>query len=234
MNTIQRITLYQFFLILVLLIATFGCQTANNTITPESSVANLQSDSSQVATERRTPQTSPAEKETTTTEKPTNKVTGKSEEIEKISSVEMQKNLISRWSNMMGHGGMIQNSSASEETIITEKSADKVTGKSDEAEKGSFAELEKNVIGKWLNLKETESIEFFDDGAIAIIDKRGVNPKSKGNYRFLDEGRLMVAIIGGLYAKSIPLMHFKISISENELILTDEPDGAATTYKRIK
>ncbi len=234
MNTIQRITLYQFFLILVLLIATFGCQTANNTITPESSVANLQSDSSQVATEPRTPQTSPAENETTTTEKPTNKVTGKSEEIEKISSVEMQKNLISRWSNMMGHGGMIQSSSAAEETTITEKSADKVTGKSDEAEKGSFIELEKNVIGKWMNSKETESLEFFDDGAIAIIDKRGVNPKLKGNYRFLDEGRLRVDIKGGIYAKLIPPMHFKISISENEIILTDEPDGAATTYNRIK
>ena len=172
MNTIQRITLCQFSLILVLLIATFGCQTANNTITPESSVANLQSDSSQVATEPRTPQTSPAEKETTT-EKSTNKVTVKSEEIEKISSVEMQKNLISRWSSMMGHGGMSQSSSAAEETTTTEKSADKVTGKSDEAEKGSFIELEKNVIGKWMNSKETESLEFFDDGAIAIIDKRG-------------------------------------------------------------
>ena len=225
MNIIQRITLYPFFLMPVLLIATFGCQTANNTIMPESS---------QVATKHRVSQTSLAEKETTTTEKPTNKVTGKSEEIEKISSVEMQKNLISRWSSMMGHGGMIQSSSASEETITTEKSADKVTGKSDEAEKGSFAELEKNVVGKWLNLKETESLEFLDDRTMVIVDKRGLNPKLKGNYKFVDESRLMVDIIGGLYAKSIPLMSFKISISENEITLTDEPDGAATIYKRIK
>jgi len=208
MNIIQRITLYQVSLILVLLIATCGCQTVNNTITPESSVANLQLNN-----------------ESTTTEKSTNKVTGKSEEIEKRSSAGLQKNLIARWSNL-GHGGMIQDSSAAKETTATEKSA--------EAEKGSFVELEKNVIGKWMNLKETESLEFLDDGTIVIIDKRGLNPKLKGNYKFVDEGRLMVDIIGGLYTKSIPLMSFKISISENEIILTDEPDGAATTYKRIK
>ena len=217
MNIIQRITQYQFFLMPVLLIATFGCQTANNTIMPESS---------QVATKHRVSQTSLAEKETTTTEKPTNKVTGKPEEIEKISSVEMQKILLAKWSNMMGHGGVSQSSSAAEETTTT--------GKSAEAEKGPFAELEKNVVGKWLNLKETESLEFLDDRTMVIVDKRGLNPKLKGNYKFVDESRLMVDIIGGLYAKSIPLMSFKISISENEITLTDEPDGAATTYKRIK
>ncbi len=225
MNIIQRVALYQFSLMLVLLIATYGCQTVNNTITPEPSVANLQSDSTQVATEHRAPQTSPAEKETTTTEKSTDKVTGKSG-IEKRSSAEMQKNLISRWSNFMGHGGMPQGSSAEEEMTTT--------GQSDEIEKSPFVELEKNVIGKWLNLKETESIEFLNDGTIVIIDKRGVNPKFRGNYKFVDEGRLRVDFKGGLYAGLMPPMHFKFSISENEITLTDEPDGAATTYKRIK
>jgi hypothetical protein len=226
MNIIQRVALYQFSLMLVLLIVTSGCQTVNNTITPEPSVASLQSDSSQVDTERRTPQTSPAEKETTTTEKSTDKVTGKSEEIEKRSSAEVQKNLISRWSGLMGHGGMPQGSSAKEETTTT--------GQSDEIEKDPFVELEKNVVGKWLNLKETESIEFLNDGTIVIIDKRGVNPKLRGNYKFVDEGRLRVDFKGGLYARTMPPMSFKISISENEITLTDEPDGTATTYKRIK
>ncbi|MBO1224129.1 MAG: hypothetical protein JYX80_06850 [Candidatus Scalindua sediminis] len=225
MNIIQRVVLYQFSLMLVLLIVTSGCQTVNNTITPEPSVASLQSDSSQVDTERRTPQTSPAEKETTATEKSTNKVTGKSD-IEKRSSAEVQKNLISRWSGLMGHGGMPQGSSAAEETTTT--------GQSDEIKKGPFVELEKNVVGKWLNLKETESIEFLNDGTIVIIDKRGVNPKLRGNYKFVDEGRLRVYFKGGLYARSMPPMSFKISISENEITLTDEPDGTATTYKRIK
>jgi len=233
MNIIQRVALYQFPLMLVLLIVTSGCQTVNNTITPEPSVASFQSDSSQVDTERRTPQTSPAEKETTTTEKSTDKVTGESD-IERRSSAEVQKNLISRWSGLMGHGGMPQGSSAKEETTTTEKPADKLIGKSDEVEKGPFVELEKNVVGKWLNLKETESIEFLNDGTIVIIDKRGVNPKLRGNYKFVDEGRLRVDFKGGLYAGVMPPMHFKISISENEITLTDEPDGAATTYKRIK
>ncbi|MFQ5714240.1 MAG: hypothetical protein ACE5GU_09420 [Candidatus Scalinduaceae bacterium] len=226
MSIIRRIMLYQFSFMLVLLIANYGCQTANNTITPEPTVANLQSDSSQVNTEHRTPQTSPVEKETPTTEKSTNKITGKSEEIEKRSSAELQKNLISRWSNLLGHGGMPQGSSTAEETTTT--------GQSEEIEKGPFVELEKNVVGKWLNLKETESIEFLNDGTIVIIDKRGVNPKLRGYYKFVDEGRLRVDFKGGLYASLMPPMHFKISISENEIMLTDEPDGTATTYKRIK
>ncbi len=226
MNIILRVALYQFSLILVLLIVTSGCQTADNIITPEPSVANLQSDSSQVATEHRAPQTSPAEKEAMTTEKSTNKVTGKSEEIEKRSSAEMQKNMISRWSGFMGHGGMPQGRSAEEEMTTT--------GQSDQIEKGPCVELEKNVIGKWLNLKETESIEFLNDGTIVILDKRGVNPKLRGSYKFVDEGRLRVDFKGGLYAGLMPPMHFKISISENEITLTDEPDGTATTYKRIK
>ena len=209
MNIIQRVALYQFSFMLVLLIVTSGCQTADNIITPEPSVANLQSN-----------------KEATTTEKSTDKVTGKSEEIEKRSSAEMQKNLISRWSGFMGHGGMPQGRSAEEEMTTT--------GQSDEIEKGPFIELEKNVVGKWLNLKETESIEFLNDGTIVIIDKRGINPKLRGNYKFVDEGRLRVDFKGGLYAGVMPPMHFKISISENEITLTDEPDGAATTYKRIK
>jgi hypothetical protein len=122
---------------------------------------------------------------------------------------------------------MIQSSSAAEETTTT--------GKSAEAEKESFVELEGNVIGKWMNFKETESLEFLDDGTIVIIDKRGVNPTLKGNYKFVDKDHLKVYSFGkGLYSKFLPPMSFKISISENEITLTDEPDGAATIYKRTK
>lgn len=234
MNIVQRIMLYQFSFMLVLLIATSGCQTADNIITPEPSVASLQSDSSQVDTERRTPQTSPADKEATTTERSSDKVIEKSD-IEKRSSAELQKNLVSRWSGLMGHGGVSQGSSAEEETTTTtEKSADKVTGKSDEIEKGPFVKLEKNVIGKWLNLKETESLEFLDDGTMLIGTEESSHSKVRGYYKIVDKDRLKVHFGKGLYDKLLPPMSFKISISENEITLTDEPDGAATTYKRIK
>ncbi len=234
MNIIQRVALYQFSFMLVLLIMTSGCQTADNIITPESSVASLQSDSSQVDTERRTPQTSPAEKETTTTEKSTDKVTGKSD-IEKRPLAELQKNLVSRWSGLMGHGGVPQSNSGEEEkTTTTEKSADKVIGKSGEVEKGSFVGLEKNVIGKWLNIKETESLEFIDDGTMLIGTEDSSRSRVRGYYKFVDKDRLKVHFGKGFYDKLLPPMSFKISISENEITLTDEPDGAATTYKRIK
>ncbi len=194
---------------LVLLIATYGCQTANNTITPETSVANLQSN-----------------KEATATEKST--------EIDKKSLTELQKRLVRNWLGAGGHGGVHISRPAGEEVKTAEKAADKVTGKSGKIEKGPFAELEKNVVGSWLNLKETESIEFLDDGTIIITDKEGDKPKLKGDYKFLDKGRLRVDFKGDFYANLIPSMHFKIAISENEITLTDEPDGAATTYKRIK
>jgi hypothetical protein len=158
--------------------------------------------------------------------------------MEKRSSAELQKNLVSRWSGLMGHGGVPQGSSAEEETTTTttttEKSANKVTGKSDEIEKGPFVKLEKNVIGKWLNLKETESLEFLDDGTMLIGTEESSHSKVRGYYKIVDKDRLKVHFGKGLYDKLLPPMSFKISISENEITLTDEPDGAATTYKRIK
>lgn len=128
-----------------------------------------------------------------------------------------------------------QASSSEKEATTTKKPDDKTTGKSDEIENRPFLELEKNVIGKWLNLKETESIEFFDDGTILIIHKVGTNRKIKGKYKFVDDDRLKVYFKGqGFYNNLLPTMHFKIVISDNEFTLIDEPDGTPTTYKRIK
>jgi hypothetical protein len=236
MNIIQRITKYQFSFMLVLLIATYGCQTASN-ITSEPDVKNLQSESLQAdkeSTGGRAPQTSPVKNETTTTEEPSDQVTGKPGEIDKKSLTELQKEMVSRWLGAGGHGWAPISKPAEEEANTAEKPADKVTEKSNEIERGPFVDLEKNVVGEWLNLKETESIEFLDDGTIIITDREGDRPKLKGNYKFVDKGRLRVDFKGDFYAKLMPPMHFKIFVSENEITLTDEPDGAATVYKRIK
>ncbi|ODS33137.1 MAG: hypothetical protein SCARUB_01761 [Candidatus Scalindua rubra] len=112
--------------------------------------------------------------------------------------------------------------------------SDKVTGKPYEIGKGSFVELEKKVIGKWMNLKETEAIEFFDDGTMLIGAEDNFHPEVRGYYKFVDNDRLKVHFGKGFYDKLIPPMSFKIAVSENEITLTDEPDGAATRYKRIK
>ena len=90
------------------------------------------------------------------------------------------------------------------------------------------------MVGKWLNLKETELIEFLGDRTIIIIDKSGFNPKLTGNYKFVDGDHLRVDFIGDFYARLLPPMSFKIAVSENEITLTDVPDGAATRYKRIQ
>ncbi|MFQ5964536.1 MAG: hypothetical protein ACE5KZ_09655 [Candidatus Scalinduaceae bacterium] len=236
MNNYQRVVLYLFSYMLILLLAASGCQTTHNTNIPEPSVAELQSkpplDDTQ-NTGHNLPQTRPVEKETTR-KKSADKVTGNYNETKKRSLAELEKSMIGRWSNLMGHGGLPRNSSAEKETTTTEKSADKVTGNSDEIENESFVELKKNVIGKWMNLKETESLEFFDDGTILIGNEAGSHQIVRGYYKFVDNNRLKVNFGKGFYGKLLKPMSFKIYISENEITLTDEPDGAATTYKRMK
>lgn len=230
----MKFTKYQFTFMLVLLIVTYGCQTTTNTINSEPTVKNLKTESLQAdneSTEERLPQTSM--KKTTATEKPSDRVTGKPIEPDKKSLTELQKEMVRRWLGFGGHGWVHKNNPA-EETNIVKKTADKVAKKTGEIEKGPFVDLKKNVVGKWLNLKETESLEFLDDGTIIITDKEGDKPKLKGDYKFIDKSRLRVDFKGDFYANLMPPMHFKIFISENKITLTDEPDGTATVYKRIK
>ena len=90
------------------------------------------------------------------------------------------------------------------------------------------------LIGKWQNLKETEKLEFFDDGSILINSKGGAITKMKGNYKLVDGKRLRVRFGDNFYSRLIPPMSFRVSASENEITLIDEPGGTPTTYKRIK
>lgn len=234
MKVIQNFILRHSFFALLVLFAVYGCKTTdNNTIIPEPSVSNLKSESEQVDkknTGRSTPQASPVKMETTTTEESVYKVTGKSNNIDEESLAAVKKSMIGKWSDLLGHGGMP--GSPSEEEAAT-------TGK---IEQRPFIELEKKLYGKWINIKETESYEFHDDGTVIIIvtGQRGMSQKLKGNYKLVEEGRIKIDFRGDFFASRMPPSHFKISISANEFTLTDEPKGpdepfgAETKYNRIE
>jgi hypothetical protein len=224
------------------LFAVYGCKTTDNTIIPEPSVSNLKSESEQVDkknTGRSTPQASPVKMETTTTGKSVYKVAGKSDKKDEESLAAAKtrpttsfrrESMIGKWSDLLGHGGM-HGSPSEEEAATTEK-----------IEQRPFIELEKKLYGKWINIKETESYEFHDDGTVIIIvtSQRGMSQKLKGNYKLVEEGRIKIDFKGDFFVSRMPPRHFKISISANEFTLTDEPEGpdepfgAATKYNRIE
>lgn len=225
MKFTQHIICKSFFA-LILLFAGYGCQTTNNTITSEQSVSSLNSDSIITDTknaEHSILQTSPVEKEVTATNKQT--------ELDEEHIEKLQEKL---GSILRGHGGLRKDIPEDRNTATTKDLTEYAAVKPDEIENRPFIELEKKMYGKWMNLKETESFEFLDEGTIIIIDKSGRNPRLKGNYKFVEKDRLKIYFEGGLFASMLPTRHFKFSLSENEFTLTDEPDGPATKYKRIK
>jgi len=242
---LKRNGFYSVSIALVMAFAMYGCHTAGNTITPESSVTSSQSTVVHIDAknpETIKPETGLVNEEKTVTEK-SNPVknsevmakkssvegTEKSVETEKKSIEEFEKNLFSKWSGLLGHGGVPQ---VSTEEKTTEKSSEQAAGKSEGREEKSFPELENKVVGKWLNEKETESMEFFDDKTILIGNEQGSRQMIKGNFRFVDKDHLTVDFQQGLFR--MPSMSFVITVSEKELTLTGEDDGIPTTYKRLK
>ncbi|MDR4499549.1 MAG: hypothetical protein MRK02_16770 [Candidatus Scalindua sp.] len=242
---LKRNSFYRVSVALVMAFAMYGCHTAGNTITPESSVPSSQS--TPVHLDAKNPETMKQEtglvkEENTVREKSTPvknsevmtkkypvEGTEKSAETEKMSVEEFEKNLFSKWSGLLGHGGVSQVSPAEK---TTEESSEQEAGKPEGSEEKSFPELEKKVVGKWLNEKETESMEFFDDKTIFIGNEQGSRQMIKGNFRFVDRDHLSVDFQKGLFR--MPSMSFVITVSDKELTLTGEDDGIPTTYKRVK
>ena len=242
---LKRNSFYRVTFALVLAFAMYGCHTAGNTVTPESSVARLQS--TPVHIDAKNPETITTEtglvKGEEVVTKNSNLVknsevmakkssvegTEKSVETEKMSIEEFEKNIFNKWSGMLGHGGVPQVSS---EEKTTEKSSEKGSGNSEVREEKSFPELEKKMFGKWLNEKETESMEFLDDKTVLIGNEQGSRQMIKGNFSFVDRDHLSVDFQKGLFR--MPSMSFIITVSENEFTLTGEDDGIPTTYKRVK
>ncbi len=236
MKIMQNPTLRQFFFALILLFAIYGCNTTDNATAPRTSDSNLKPDITQADTENAKlskSQSNPAEHQEEAVADKQSELNNKIQDMEKL-----QKRL---GSIMMGHGRGTVNTLEDRNTTSTKKSTENLTAKSDEIENRPFIELERKLYGKWTNKKETESYEFHDDGTVLIIvaGQRGMSRKLNGNYKLVEEERIIIDFRGDSFAGQMPPSYFKISISANDFTLTDEPkgpdepDGPSTTYNRI-
>ena len=86
---------------------------------------------------------------------------------------------------------------------------------------------QKNIVGKWQDVKRAETMEFFPDGTVAA--KAG-GMSMAGKYTFLDNERIKIEL-GGMAALAGPMI-VKFVISGNELTLTDQ-DNKMTKYRRV-
>jgi len=84
---------------------------------------------------------------------------------------------------------------------------------------------EKTIVGKWKEVGGTQTIEFFKDGTVTVVDKG--EPTLPGDYRFLDDNRIRMnlALFGPIIAE--------VSSSRDEITLTN-PFGEVEKYRRAE
>ncbi len=228
MKATQRIILYKSFLALFMLFVIYGCQTTNSTINTESPTSNLKSDKTQPDVEK--------------VEHVENRVgTVKKEADQSKEAAELEKAHIEKFQNKF-FGMLGGHSGSAPQDVNKAKAADDSTVKSAKSKNRPFKELEKRLYGNWTNYKETESYEFHDDGTVLIIvtGQRSKSHTLNGNYILVEEERIKFDFKNDSFARQMPPRHYKITISDNEFALIDEPkgsggpDGPTTKYKRIK
>ena len=156
----------------------------------------------------------------------------------------MMKKFESNFIGRLGaHGGaMPPDVSGKKEAVNRDKPIDDLTAKSADTENRLYIEMEKQLYGKWINKIETETYDFHDDGIVRIVvsGQRGKTHTLNGNYKLVEAERIKIDFRNDSFASQMPPRYFKISISENEFSLTDEPkkkggpDGPTTKYKRVE
>lgn len=235
MNFIQRIIISKYFATLLMLFAIYGCQTTENLNTSRLPVSDLKSEERVSVVNN----LEPVINKTTTVE---------NEKINSDEDAELKEEQIEKFQKRFfgiieGHGGTAQHKADKPVPVETkQQTADESALKSVKPEKRPFKELEEILYGNWINYMETESYEFHDDGTVIIIvtGQRNKSYTLKGNYKLVEKERIKFDFKSDFLAREMPPRHYKITISENEFALTDEPkesggpDGPATKYKRIK
>jgi len=86
----------------------------------------------------------------------------------------------------------------------------------------SLSKPENIIIGKWQEIDGTETIEFFKDGTVNIVDK---TISVSGDFKFVDDNKLRLDL--GRYGTEV----VEVSISRNELII--EQNGKVHKYQRM-
>ncbi len=235
MKATQRIILYKSFFALFMLFVIYGCQTTNSTINVEPSASNLKSDKTYPEVEK----VEHNEDNYNTAEKKSDK----SEEAAELEKAHIEKFQTRLLGMMGGHGSTAPQDANKKKTAeALEQTADDIKTKSAKPKNRPFKELEKRLYGNWINDLETESYEFHDDGTVLIVvsGQRSMSQTLNGNYTLVKEERIKFDFENDSFARQMPPRHYKITISDNEFALIDEPkepggpDGPTTRYKRIK
>ncbi|MGR3292584.1 MAG: hypothetical protein ACUZ9M_01050 [Candidatus Scalindua sp.] len=239
-----RSLLYKSFFAVFLLFAVYGCQTTDSTVTSEPPVAELSSnktESDAESVERIVPQTSTVEKETSAASVTATDDTSTEAMKETAHMKKFENNFLGL---LKGHGGAeaseASDVSGEKETVNRDKPVADLAVKP--AEDRPYIEMEKQLYGKWNNKIETEYYDFHDDGTVIIIvsGPRGKTRTLNGNYKIVETDRIKIDFRNDSFASQKPPSYFKISISEDQFSLTDEPkkkgepDGSTTKYNRVE
>ena len=238
MKVTQRL-LYKSFFAVLLLFVVYGCQTTNNAVTSEPPVAELTSDKTE-SVDRIASQTNTVEKEESATSATATDETGTTAGKETEIMKKFGNNFLGR---LQGHGGaMLSGPSGEKETVNPDKPIADLANKPADTENRPHIEMEKKLYGKWINKLETESYDFHDDGTVIIVIEgpREKTMKLNGNFMIVGADRIKIDFRNDTFASRRPPSYFKVSISENEFSLTDEPrkkdepDGPTTKYNRVE
>ncbi len=242
MKSTQKLLFMSFFAVF-LLFSSYGCQTTDSTVSSEQSVSELTSGntgSDAGSVERFESQASTVEKETSATSVTVTDETVKTARNEKEVMEKFGNNFLGI---LKGHGGTTpSDESGKKEAVNRDKPGAGSAAKSTNLEERPYREMEKQLYGKWINKLETESYDFHDNGTVTIVisGPRGKIMKLNGNFKIVEANRIKIDFRNDTMASQKPPSYFKISISENEFSLTDEPtkkggpDGPTTIYNRVK
>ena len=88
---------------------------------------------------------------------------------------------------------------------------------------------ERRIVGKWQLLDGQEVLEFTHQGTVISADEHG--PLFGGRFRFMAEDTVQVTFGGP--ASYAPPQNYKVSMSDSELVVTDEK-GEAKSYRRFE
>jgi hypothetical protein len=242
MKAIQRL-LYKSFFAVFLSFVVYGCQTTDNTVTPEPPVAERTSgttESDAKSVEHIASQTNTVEKEAPATSVTATEETCTTDEKEAEIMKKFGNNFIGR---LGAHGGVIPpDVSGKKDAVNRGEPVGDLAAKAIETETRPYIEMEKQLYGIWVNKIETESYDFRDDGSVIIVvsGPRGKTYTLNGNYKIVEAERIKMHFANDSMASQMPPRYFKLSISENAFSLTDEPnkkggpDGPTTKYNRAE
>ena len=242
MKATQRL-LYKSFFAVFLLFAVYGCQTTDSTVTSEPSSSEPVSSNTLSDTEYVEPivaQANTADKETPATSVRSTEESGTTDKKEKERIEQFGNYFLGK---LQAHGGSVPpDLSGEKEAVNQDKPVADLAAKPAVIENRPYIGIEKKLYGKWINKLETESYDFHDDGTVTIIieGSREKTMKLNGNFMIVGADRIKIDFRNDSFASRRPPSYFKISISENQFSLTDEPkkkgepDGPTTKYNRVE